>query len=128
VVYNGFEKKVNPNAQSDVLKQYELKRNQYILYVGTIQPRKNIQTLIRAFEIFAKSHPEFKLVITGKKGWLFEETIEEAKALQEKGQIILTGYESDENVVTLYKNAYCYTLPSLYEGFGIPVLEAMSNS
>lgn len=128
IVYNGFEKKVDTDKPSNALEKYDLKENKYILYVGTIQPRKNIPTLIRAFGKFSRINPGYKLVITGKKGWLYEQTLEAAQEQLKTKEIIITGYESDENVVELYRNAFCYCLPSLYEGFGIPILEAMSNS
>ncbi len=128
IVYNGFEKKIDKDEPVNVLDTYSLKDKQYILYIGTIQPRKNITLLIQAFGIFSKKYPGFKLVLTGKKGWLFEKTLEAAQEQIKTKEILFTGYETDENVIELYKHAYCYTLPSLYEGFGIPILEAMSNS
>ena len=128
IVYNGFEKKIDRDEPVTVLDKYNLHENQYILYVGTIQPRKNLKTLIKAFGIFTKTNPGYKLVLTGKKGWLYDETLEAAQEQLKTKEIVITGYETDENVIELYKHAFCYCLPSLYEGFGIPVLEAMSNS
>ena len=125
VIYNGFEKNVEveeavaPNPKIDP---------PYVLYVGTIQPRKNIVTLIRAFKLINNIHPEYKLVITGKKGWLFDKIFKEARDLYLSNKIVFTGYVSDEELVYLYKHAFCFVLPSLYEGFGIPLLEAMSFS
>lgn len=127
IVYNGFEKKIDRDEPVTVLDKYNLHAGKYILYVGTIQPRKNIKTLIQAYDLFLKKYPGYKLVLTGKKGWLFEETLEAAQEHLKTKEIIITGYETDENVIELYKNAFCYCLPSLYEGFGIPILEAMSN-
>lgn len=127
IVYNGFEKKIKEQEENSVLDTYNLTAGQYILYVGTIQPRKNIKTLIRAFTIFSQTHPGYKLVLTGKKGWLYEDTLEAAQEHIKTKDIIVTGYVPDAVVTELYRNAFCYCLPSLYEGFGIPILEAMSN-
>ncbi|MBP7967699.1 glycosyltransferase family 4 protein [Candidatus Woesebacteria bacterium] len=128
MVYNGFEKKIDKDEPITVLDKYNLHTGKYILYVGTIQPRKNLKTLIQAYDIFLKNNPGYKLVLTGKKGWMFEETLEAAQEHLKTKEILITGYETDENVIELYKNAFCYCLPSLYEGFGIPILEAMSNN
>ena len=99
----------------------------YILYVGTLQPRKNIITLIEAFERLHTLHPEFRLKLAGKKGWMYESTIEAAHSSSAASAIDFLGYVSDEQKQELYANASCFVLPSLYEGFGIPLLEAMSN-
>lgn len=131
VVYNGFEKrntkKEDKQPAKELLEQYELKKNQYVYYVGTLQPRKNIILLIQAFAQFHKDNPAFKLVITGKKGWLYEEILSESENLGIQENVCFTDYIPDEGVTTLYQNAFCFVLPSLYEGFGIPVLEAMAN-
>lgn len=128
VVYNGYEKGGADQKLPAVspLKQYELKPQKYILYVGTLQPRKNILTLIKAFKKFYDNNSEFKLMLVGKKGWLYDEIFYEVKNLNLEDSVIFTGYLPDNEVSELYKYAYCYVLPSLYEGFGIPVLEAMS--
>ena len=126
IVYNGFEKRQkNPSAVT-ILKKFNLEKKKYLLYVGTLQPRKNITTLLRAYKQYKEINPELKLVLVGKKGWLYEHIYEEVAKLELKDEVIFTGYETDDNVAELYKNALCYILPSLYEGFGIPILEAMS--
>jgi len=98
----------------------------YILFVGTIQPRKNITTLIEAFESFVESHPNYELKIAGKKGWLYTETLKRIESSPASKQIKYLGFVDNEQLETLYSNAYITVLPSLYEGFGLPVLEAMS--
>ncbi|MBI4004923.1 glycosyltransferase family 4 protein, partial [Candidatus Roizmanbacteria bacterium] len=100
----------------------------YLLYVGTLQPRKNILTLIDAFHKLWKQIQTYKLVIVGKKGWLYEEIFTKVQELNLQEQVVFTDYLPDDQLVALYKNAFCFILPSLYEGFGIPVLEAMSFS
>lgn len=126
VVYNGFEKSIADDSKwPAVAERYQLQKNKYILYVGTLQPRKDIPTLIEAFTQFQKKHTEYKLVIVGKKGWMYEKILKLAPH-HAQPHIVFTDYLPDEEVVALYQNAFCYTLPSLYEGFGIPLLEAMS--
>lgn len=128
IIYNGFSKKVTKTAANEIRANNldELLQSNYFLYVGTIQPRKNIKALIEAFNSFIKEKPEFNLIIVGKKGWLYDEIFETVKKLQLEKKVIFTGYLLDGDVATLYKNAQAFILPSLYEGFGIPVLEAMS--
>jgi glycosyltransferase involved in cell wall biosynthesis len=124
VVYNGFEKKINIESSN---KYRVTTDTPYILYVGTLQPRKNINVLIQAFKKFLKNHSDYKLILVGKKGWMYERIFKEVGDLGLQKSVIFTGYLPDEDVVGLYKHAYCYVLPSLYEGFGIPLLEAMSH-
>jgi glycosyltransferase involved in cell wall biosynthesis len=99
----------------------------YILSVGTLQPRKNLPRLIEAF-IEARKRPGFdcRLVLVGKKGW----GPDEAKALPagvlQRKDVIFTGYVEDEDLPALYSGSMAFAYPSLYEGFGLPVLEAMA--
>lgn len=127
LVYNGYEKQIGKGtSEVKEIKKWQLEKNKYVLYVGTIQPRKNILTLIRAFERYNRQFPEFKLVIAGKKGWLYEDIFEEVKQRGLNKKVVFTGYLPGEEINWLYQNAFCFVLPSLYEGFGIPLLEAMS--
>lgn len=135
VIYNGFENNIvgdgssvpNKGEITSPLRKYNLKPNAYLLYVGTLQPRKNITTLIDAFKLLTKTDPEMKLVIVGKKGWMYEEIFQMVTDLGLTNRVVFTGYLPDEEVAVLYENAFCYILPSFYEGFGIPILEAMSH-
>lgn len=130
VVYNGFEKPSSPNTNTvkSVLEKFNLKTKKYILYVGTLQPRKNITTLIKAFSKVSETEPDWKLVLVGKKGWLYQNIYEEVNRLNLANKVLFTDYIPDEEVAALYTQAFCFVLPSLYEGFGIPILEAMSYS
>ncbi|MBP9691048.1 glycosyltransferase family 4 protein [Candidatus Woesebacteria bacterium] len=127
VIYNGFRKRTRTADSSEVLEKYGLSTHKYLLYVGTLQPRKNIQTLIAAFDVFQKNHAEFKLVLVGKKGWMFDQIFEEVQKRNLEDKVVFTGYAPDEELVALYEEAFTFVLPSLYEGFGIPILEAMSH-
>ncbi|OGK17302.1 hypothetical protein A2774_03815 [Candidatus Roizmanbacteria bacterium RIFCSPHIGHO2_01_FULL_39_12c] len=121
VILNGYEKKIK--NQKSKIKSIDKK---YILFVGTLQPRKNLDTLIDAFTLFRQNNPEFKLIIAGKKGWLYDYIFKKVEGLKLKKDVIFKGFVSDQELTVLYQNAFCFVLPSLYEGFGIPVLEAMS--
>jgi glycosyltransferase involved in cell wall biosynthesis len=123
VVYNGYEK--NRVIQEEKFKIHHTNKP-YILYVGTLQPRKNITTLIEAFSKFKDLYPDFKLIIAGKKGWLFDSIFDLVGELGLHNDVYFTDYVTDHQLTFLYKNAFCFVLPSLYEGFGIPILEAMS--
>lgn len=132
VIYNGYEK-ISRNSDLRI-KNYELNKNlkfrinnsNYILYVGTLQPRKNVAMLIRAFNKFLQSNSKFKLVIVGRKGWLYKNIFELVRKLKIEKDVIFTDYIPDAELVELYRNAFCFVLPSLYEGFGITILEAMN--
>jgi len=139
VVYNGYEKlsqKLEVKSPSFAIasegkQNYNSKvksKEPFILFVGTIQPRKNIETLIDAFDKFVQTNNDFKLVIAGKKGWLYENIFKKVKVMNLENKVIFTDHVSDPELIWLYKNAFCLVLPSLYEGFGIPILEAMSYS
>ena len=128
VVYNGFSKTKTHNEKTDdVLKKYDLRTKKYVLFVGTLQPRKNIPILIESFHEFRKLHPEFKLVLVGKKGWMFDSIFTKVQELNLEDRVVFPGFVSDDALSNLYQNAFCFVLPSLYEGFGIPLLESMSN-
>ena len=124
VIYNGFEK--SPLRSSSYEGQAKIKN--YVLFVGTIQPRKNLEVLIDAFDKFLKINKDFKLIIAGKKGWLYESIFEKVKMMKLEKKVIFTDFVSDATLQELYKNAFCLVLPSFYEGFGIPILEAMNES
>lgn len=98
----------------------------YILYVGQLQPRKNLVRLIRAFEQLKWSRPELQLVIAGGHGWLKQPILEAIKKSSAAKDIVLPGVVPDNLLPALYRQAEVFVLPSLYEGFGMPILEAMA--
>jgi len=129
VVYPGLTMNKDLSTENSVVKKYQLPKN-YILTVGTIQPRKNFVRLIEAFSRLPNGlisqYPGLTLVIVGKRGWLYEEIIAAPKKYGVDGRVKFLDYVPDNDLPPLYKNAVCFALPSLYEGFGLPVLEAMS--
>ena len=112
----GFETGIN--------KKFNLER--YILYVGTLEPRKNIRTLVEAFSKISDKYPDVKLVLAGGLGWQPEATLKAIEESKAKDRIIRTGYISNEEKRDLLRNAQFFVFPSIYEGFGMPVTEAMA--
>ncbi len=115
----------------DIYAKYAIPKH-FILSVGTIQPRKNYERLIEAFSMFlAKNKQKFgdiELVIIGKKGWLYESILEAPKKFGVESSVKFLDFVPDDELSIFYSSAMCFALPSLYEGFGLPVLEAMANS
>lgn len=99
----------------------------YILFVGTLEPRKNLGSLVKGYVSLPQNiKSRYPLVLAGAKGWQMEETLVQIKKHQANGEnIVLTGYVSDNERSWLYKHASVFVLPSHYEGFGMPILEAM---
>jgi len=100
----------------------------YILNVGSIQPRKNLSRLIAAYSSLRRAQPEAKLpqlVLVGKCAWLYSETLRTIKQLELSNSVILTGYVPEAHLPALYSGALCFVYPSYFEGFGLPPLEAM---
>lgn len=106
---------------SDVLEKLGLRQGEYLMAVSSLDPRKNFKRLI---ESFYKTNIQIPLVIVGSKGKVFGDT---GIGDYDTSKIIFTGYISDEDLKLLYKSSLCFVYPSLYEGFGIPPLEAMAS-
>jgi glycosyltransferase involved in cell wall biosynthesis len=99
----------------------------YLLYTGTMDARKNILNLVRAFSILkTEKRIHHKLVLAGKKGWLYNEILKIVQTVGLDKDVIFTGYVADEDMPYLYNGAELFAYPSLYEGFGLPPLEAMA--
>jgi len=99
---------------------------QYLLYVGLLQPRKNLARLARAYAQLVREGFPHALVITGKKAWLYDEMLREIETLGLESRIHFTDYVAHEDLPTLYSAASAFAFVSLYEGFGIPVIEALA--
>lgn len=101
--------------------------DEFILSIGTLEPRKNYLGLIEAFSSLKNDiDKKIKLVIVGKKGWYYEDIFNKVKDLNLEQDVIFTGYIPDQEIPALLNTAICMVYPSFYEGFGLPVLEAMS--
>jgi glycosyltransferase involved in cell wall biosynthesis len=131
VIYPGVEglHRATTSEIAAVRAKYKLPER-YFLFLGTLQPRKNIQRLIEAFGRYCTDNADHDigLVLTGKRGWLIEDSLRsilDALSIGQRERVILTGYIQDSEVVSLYSGALALAFPSLYEGFGFPVLEAM---
>lgn len=102
-------------------------RNEFILNVSLISPRKNITGLIKAYKMLKESNRiDASLVIVGKNGWLYEEVYKEVRSSGLDKDVVFTGYIPKEDLLCLYNAAKAFVFPSFYEGFGLPILEAMS--
>ncbi len=132
VIYHGFDpelfqKETAGDLSNKILANYKLKAKSYILYVGAIQPRKNLGILIEAFEKIKKEDLELKLVLAGGKAWMWEDILNQISKSKYQKDIIVTGTIPFDEIAVLYRNAEVFVFPSLYEGFGIPILEALAS-
>ena len=125
VVYPGI--KIGKDSKSEMrtstLKEKFGIDEDFILFVGTLQPRKNIEKLIEAFSMLKNKN--IILVVVGKKGWMFEKIMSAPQKFGVSDRVKFLHSVTDEELPIFYKNAMCFVFPSLYEGFGLPVLEAM---
>ena len=108
-----------------VRQKYHLGDKPYLLSIGTVQPRKNYQMLIQAFAPLTDKFPH-NLYIAGGKGWLYDEMMAEVEKQGIADRVRFIGFVDDEDLPTLYSAADLYLFPSIYEGFGLPMLEAMA--
>jgi glycosyltransferase involved in cell wall biosynthesis len=127
MAYPGIDPMFQPKQDVSVLERLGIRRP-FFLYVGTLEPRKNIPLLLEAFALFRKEHPEIQhqLVITGGLGWKFEGILEHVENHPNKVDIIRTGYVPKPDLPVLYSMCQAFLYLSKYEGFGFPVVEAMA--
>ena len=138
VLYSGVDPRFRPDvSQQSLARVRELTQGKpYLLSVSTIQPRKNYSRLIEAFAKIANSElgiegmqfaiRNLQLVICGAKGWMFDEVYQMVERLGLQDRVIFPSFLSDEDLPALYVGAALFVYPSLYEGFGLPLVEAMA--
>jgi len=129
VLYSGvggmFKPVTDPRLIKKVRIKYDLGEKPYLISVGTVQPRKNYRMLIRAFRSVAENIPN-DLIIVGGKGWMHDQIVDEVEIQGLSGRVHFLGFVDDADLPALYSAATLFLSPSLYEGFGLPILEAMA--
>ncbi len=120
-----FKPTTDPTKLAYVRQKYNLPE-QYILHVATIEPRKNLSRLLDAFKALLNDWPDLKLVLIGKKGWLYDAFFEKLQIMGLAEKVIFPGYIDEADLSLCYQLAKVFVYPSLYEGFGLPPLEAMA--
>jgi glycosyltransferase involved in cell wall biosynthesis len=134
VIYNGID-----NRFFDIISDKEIQKektqekynlpSKYLFSLGTVEPRKNLKLLIDAFINLRQENKvnDYKLVLSGRLGWKYDELLQRVKVNNLEKEIIFTGFIDDDDLPFVYSCAECFIFPSLYEGFGIPPLESMAT-
>jgi len=128
VIYEAASPEFTPVAQrlvEEARKRYSLP-DSFLIHVGTIEPRKNLTRLIEALQRLRERGLKVPLVVVGGKGWLYHDFFSRLEELEVRDAVYFPGYVPDSDLPALYSAAHTAVIPSLYEGFGLPVLEAMS--
>ncbi len=129
VAYLGVEDRFREPLADDRLARFREEHalpDRYFLFMGTLEPRKNLVRLVDAYHAARLKGVDWPLVLVGAKGWLYEEIFERVKALGLEDCVQFPGYVADEDQPLWYRSAAAFVYPSLYEGFGLPVAEAMA--
>lgn len=130
-VYEGVDPLYRPRSEADtmdVLSKFGLRYKSYVLMVATLEPRKGIDGLLDAWDILPLAlKREFPLVLTGSSGWRNDGLRERIERMKVQGTVFHLGYVAAEVLPVLYSGASVFSYPSIYEGFGLPVLDAMSS-
>lgn len=130
VIPHGFSqpKAVNEEEvlrESPIFKYFGITKNSpYILFIGRLESKKNLVRLVEAFAEFSKKYPKYRLILAGKRGVGFEQIIKTVNKLELAHKVVMPGYITEEEKAVLYEYAKVFAFPSLYEGFGLPILEA----
>lgn len=124
VTYPSYDEELfKPTQNLQILKKYGINKP-YFLFLSSLKPSKNIEGLLKAFSSF--NHSNYSLVIAGKKGWLYDKIFQTVSDLHLEKKVIFTGFVEETEVPVLMSMSVAFVLPSFYEGFGIPALEAMA--
>jgi glycosyltransferase involved in cell wall biosynthesis len=107
-----------------IRERYGLPRR-YLLTVGTIEPRKNLSRLLEALALLRRQGEDVRLVVVGQRGWLYHDFFASLEKYEPRNTVILPGFVPDEDLPAIYSGATLTVLASLYEGFGLPILESM---
>ncbi len=128
VVYEAADPRFRPSAaeQIEAVRAHYGLPERFMLYVGTIEPRKNLSRLLDALAILRGEGEDAHLVVVGSKGWLYHDFFAKLEGFAHRGAVRLTGYVAHEDLPAVYSAAELCVLPSLYEGFGLQILEAMA--
>lgn len=130
VIYLGIDKEIYALKNKSLLAQVRHKYNlpeKFILFIGMLSPRKNLPRMLNAFNILKKKGYPHKFVVVGAKGWLYESIFANVKKQNLQDEVIFTGYVPDAELPAFYKLADLFLFTTLYEGFGLPILEAMAS-
>ena len=130
VVYSGVKSIFQPLSfeQRAAVKEKYTDGKEYLFYSGSIHPRKNLINLLKAFSVFKKRlQTNTKLIIAGRLAWKYESFTRDLASYKFRDDVILTGYINEDDMAALTASAYAMVYPSLHEGFGVPVLEAMQS-
>jgi glycosyltransferase involved in cell wall biosynthesis len=120
-----FRPDLAPLEVERVFQRYGLKQP-YILYIGMIEPRKNLVRLVKAFAMLSDAYPAHTLVIAGKKGWMYDDLFQLVEERHLDDRVIFTGYVKEQDKPYLIRGADVFAYLSIYEGFGIPILESIA--
>lgn len=124
----GFHPVDDPDVLADVRQRYHTGRR-YFIFVGSLHPRKNLLTLLEAYARLRQEGalpPDVRLVLVGKRAWLYDRIVARAREADLRNSVVLTGYVPQEDLPALISGAIAFVMPSWHEGFGLPVLEAMA--
>jgi glycosyltransferase involved in cell wall biosynthesis len=124
-VDSSFQPIKDNESRRNVAEKYDLPEK-FILYVGLVEPRKNLPLLINAYQRLAARGTDYQLVIVGRFGWMYEDVTRQIKQLNLGDKVHLTGYVPQEDLPLVYNLASLFVYPTRYEGFGLPALEAMA--
>jgi glycosyltransferase involved in cell wall biosynthesis len=120
-----FESVKDNGEKSRVIQKYDLPEK-FILYVGLIEPRKNLPLLISAYKRLIEHDMDYKLVLVGRYGWMYDQVLAQIADLALESMVQLVGYVPQEDLPLVYNLSSLFVYPTIYEGFGLPVLEAMA--